>query len=49
MDGVTEVRPNIDTDPEFGKALDKAKQAGGEIWFLTCHVEPDILEITGRN
>lgn len=45
MDGITEVRPNVGTDPEFGKALEKAKKAGVEIWFLTCHVEPDSLEI----
>jgi sugar fermentation stimulation protein A len=48
MDGVTEVRPNIGTDPEFGEAMDEAKMAGIEVWFLTCHVEPDKLEITGR-
>ncbi len=48
MDGVTEVRPNIGTHPEFGEAMDEAKRAGVEVWFLTCHVEPDTLEITGR-
>jgi len=39
MDGVTEVRPNIETHPEFGKAFDKAKKAGVEILFIPCHVE----------
>ena len=48
MDGVTEVRPNIGTHSEFGKAMDEAKKAGVEIWFLTCHVEPDGLEIVER-
>ncbi len=48
MDGVTEVRPNVDTHPEFGEAMEEAKKAGVEIWKLTCHVEPDTLEITGR-
>ena len=48
MDGVTEVRANVSTHPEFGAALDEAGQAGVEIWFLTCHVEPDRLEITGK-
>ncbi len=45
MDGVLEVRPNLDTHPEFGAALEEAKAAGVEILFLTCHVEPDRLEI----
>lgn len=45
MDGVTEVRANVDTHPEFGKALDDAKKAGVEVLFLTCHVEPDELQI----
>lgn len=45
MDGVSEVRPNIDTHPEFGTALTEAKEAGVEVLFLKCHVEPDILKI----
>ena len=45
MDGVTEVRPNIEMHPEFGEAMNDAKMAGVEILFLTCHVEPDKLEI----
>ena len=49
MDGVEEVRANVDTHPEFGTALDKAKKAGVEIWFLTCHVEPDTLKIVGKS
>lgn len=49
MDGVTEVRANVSTHPEFGVALDEARQAGVEVWFLTCHVEPDRLEITGKH
>ena len=48
MDGVTEVRPNIGTHPEFGEAMDEAKKAGVEIRHLTCHVTPDTLEIIGR-
>ena len=48
MDGVTEVRANVDTHPEFGVAFDDARKAGVEELFLTCHVEPDNLEITGR-
>ena len=46
MDGVFEVRANVNTHPEFGIALEDAKRAGVEIWFFKCHVEPDILMIT---
>lgn len=46
MDGVSEVRPNIDTHPEFAVAMNDAQKAGVEILFLKCHVEPDSLEIT---
>ncbi len=45
MDGVSEVRPNVDTHPEFGIALREAMEAGVEVWFLKCHVEPDSLMI----
>ncbi|WP_352398542.1 DNA/RNA nuclease SfsA [[Clostridium] aminophilum] len=43
MDGVSEVRANVNTYPEFGEALEEAKKAGVEIWFFKCHVEPDSL------
>lgn len=45
MDGVSEVIANVSTHPEFGAALEDAKKAGVEIWFLSCHVEPDSLKI----
>lgn len=45
MDGITEVRANVNTHPEFGVAMDEAKKAGVEILFLPCHVESDSLEI----
>ena len=45
MYGVEEVRANIDTHPEFGKALDDARKAGVDVLFFKCHVEPDLLEI----
>ena len=41
MDGVEEVRPNVQTHPEFGTAWKEAKAAGIQILFLPCHVEPD--------
>ena len=43
MDGVTEVRPNIKTHPEFGRAMKEAEEAGVQILPLTCHVEPDEI------
>ena len=45
MDGITEVRANGITDPEFEKALNDAQNAGVKILFLPCHVEPDSLKI----
>jgi len=45
VDGVTEVRPNIETHPEFGLAMEAAEEAGVEILFLPCHVEPNSIEI----
>lgn len=45
MDGVTEVRPNIKTHPEFAEALEEATEAGVEVLYLTCHVEQDSLSI----
>ena len=49
MDGVTEVRPNIDTHPEFGVVLDEAREIGVQVLNLTCHVEPDSLVIKTEN
>lgn len=43
MDEVREVRANVATHPEFGIALEEAKNAGVEVKFLTCHVEPNLL------
>ncbi len=45
MDGVSEVRANVETHPEFGVALEEAKKAGVEVWFLKCRVEPDRLTV----
>lgn len=45
MEGVREVRPNIDTHPEFGVALQEAKEVGVKILYLTCKVGRDNLEI----
>ena len=48
MDGIKEVRANVETHPEFGTAWKEAKTAGVEIWFLTCHVEPEKLTFLSR-
>lgn len=48
MDGVTEVRPNIETHPEFGDAMEEAEKAGVDVWFFQCHVEPDSLSIINQ-
>ncbi len=45
MDGITEVRPNVQTHPEFGTAMEEAIRAGVEVLFLCCHVEPDTLTV----
>lgn len=46
MEGVSEVRANTGTDPEFGAAMDQARAEGVEIVYYLCHVKPDGLEIT---
>ncbi|MBR6513231.1 MAG: DNA/RNA nuclease SfsA [Clostridia bacterium] len=45
MPCVSEVRANIDTHPEFGTALEKAKVAGVEVVMLGCNITEDTLEI----
>jgi sugar fermentation stimulation protein A len=45
VEGVSEVRPNIETHPEFGVALTEAKNAGVEVIFLECNVKKDELTI----
>ena len=41
MEGITEVRGNATTHPEFATTLQKAKDAGVEVLFLCCRVLPD--------
>lgn len=48
MEGVTEVRPNLVTQPEFGQAWAEAKAAGVKIFFLLCRVGRDSLEIVDQ-
>lgn len=45
MDGVGEVRANVQTHPEFGAELEAAQAAGTGVLYLPCHVEPDSLTV----
>ena len=45
MEGIKEVRANVDTHAEFGKALEEAKTAGVQVLCLECKVTEDTLEI----
>lgn len=45
MEGITTVKPNVDTHPEFGEAFERARRAGVHILYLMCRVTEDTLEI----
>lgn len=45
MEGVKEVLPYTVTHPEFSVALQEARDAGVEVLYLQCKVEPDTLMI----
>lgn len=45
MEGITEVRANIDTHPAFGEALEDAKRVGVKVLGLCSRVTEDTLEI----
>ena len=45
LEGVEKVLPNRKTHPEFATALENAQKAGVEVWFLSCKVKADCLEI----
>ena len=45
MEGVSEVRPYISMQPEFGEALEESKAAGVKVLFLQCEVGRDTLQI----
>lgn len=45
MEGIKEVRANVATHAEFGKALEEAKAAGVQVLCLECRVTEDTLEI----
>lgn len=45
MEGICEVRPNVETHKEFGDALEEAKAAGVKVLGLGCKVTEDTLKI----
>jgi len=45
MEGIDEVRPNVDMQPEFGVAMEEAVKAGVKIVPLCCKVTENGLEI----
>lgn len=49
MEGVEVVLPNMITHPEFGEALEEARQAGVEVLYLGCSVTEDTLIIKQIN
>ena len=48
MEGITEVRPYVEMQPEFGTALAEAEAAGVKVLFLPCEVGRDWLKINGK-
>ena len=44
-EGIYEVRPNEETDPEFTESYIEAVNAGVEVLFLQCRVSPDEIAI----
>lgn len=45
MEGIREVRANVETHKEFGEALEAAKAAGVKVLGLGCKVTEDTLKI----
>lgn len=45
VNGVTTVKPNIATHPEFGEALDRAVLSGVKILYLPCEVGKNTFKI----
>ena len=48
-EGIMEVRPNAETDPEFTAAFHEAREAGVKILFLRCAVSEDSLRIINED
>ena len=45
MEGITEVRGNRTTHPQFADALEEARKKGVEILFLQCEISPVEVKI----
>lgn len=45
MEGISEVRPNVETHKVFGDTLEEAQKAGVEVRYFLCKVTEDTLEI----
>lgn len=45
MEGISEVRANVETHAEFGRVLEEAKAAGVQVMCLGCRVSEDTLEV----
>ncbi len=45
MKGVKYFTPNVDTQPEFGTGLERAVEAGVEIYAYDCNVTPDSIDL----
>ncbi len=48
-EGIYEVRPNEETDPEFAKAFKQARKAGVEIQFLPCRITEDEIVVQSNS
>ena len=48
MPGIAEVRPNVQTHPEFAKALSEAMAAGVQVLQLPCEVGPSEICIVNK-
>ena len=46
MEGVQYLRPNDETDPDFGNALRQASQTGVQVLAMECSVTPERMELT---
>lgn len=45
MEGIHEVRANLETHPAFGDALEEAKRSGVKVLFLECKISPEEISI----
>ena len=45
LPGVQRVLPNVSTHPEFGTALRMAQEAGVQVLYLPCEVQPGELVV----